>query len=46
MFLALEVHPVLAQSPDLTNNQLPTPGILGLVAIGVAGAVAIAKWRK
>ena len=42
--LALEAGPVLA-SPDLTAP-LPAPGILGLVAIGVAGAVAFAKWRK
>lgn len=30
----------------VTNHQAPGPGILGLVAIGVVGAIAIARWRK
>ena len=44
--VAFEAGPVLAQATDGAPNQLPAPAILGLVAIGVAGAVAIAKWRK
>ncbi len=28
------------------TNQAPGPGILGLVAIGVVGAIAIARLRK
>jgi hypothetical protein len=25
---------------------MPGPGVLGLVALGVIGAIAIARWRK
>jgi len=46
--LALQAGPVLAVpvTNDASTNQLPAPGILGLVVIGVAGAIAIAKRRK
>lgn len=31
---------------DATVGKLPAPGVLGLVAIGVIGAIALAKLRK
>ena len=31
---------------DTTSNGLPAPGVLGLVAIGVIGAIALARSRK
>ena len=37
--------PVLAGT-DTTSPTLPAPGVLGLVAIGVVGAIALARWRK
>ncbi len=27
-------------------NNLAAPGVLGLVAIGILGAIALARWRK
>jgi hypothetical protein len=39
---------LLASGVALAGNgtTAPGPGILGLVAIGVVGAIAIARWRK
>ncbi len=31
---------------DIVSNGLPAPGVLGLVAIGVIGAIALARSRK
>ena len=31
---------------DFTPNGLPGPGVLGLVAIGIIGAIALARLRK
>ncbi len=33
-------------TPDTTNGQLLAPGVLGLVAIGVIAAIALARSRK
>ena len=30
----------------ITDGNVPAPGILGLVALGVIGAIAIARYRK
>ena len=38
--------PVLAGLVDEAPNGLPAPGILGLVAIGIIGAIALARTRK
>ena len=37
--------PVLAGA-DQTGPTLPAPGVLGLVAIAVVGAIALARLRK
>ena len=37
--------PVLAGDAT-TEGKLPAPGILGLVAIGIVGAIALARSRK
>ena len=36
----------LAGGSDSTGVGLPAPGILGLIAFGVIGAIALAKSRK
>ncbi len=41
---AISAGPALAG--DTTGNGLPAPGVLGLVAIGVIGAIALARSRK
>lgn len=33
-------------APDVTIDKLPAPGVLALVAAGIAGAIALAKLRK
>ncbi len=38
--------PALAGTPDITIGKLPAPGVLALVAIGVIGAIALARSRK
>ena len=45
---SINIGPVLAQAgtPDQSGGNLPAPGVLGLVAIGVIGAIAIARSRK
>ena len=35
--------PVLA---SVTGPNLPTPGVLGIVAAGIVGAIALARTRK
>ena len=37
--------PVLAAG-DTTGDMLPGPGVLGLVAAGIIGTIALAKLRK
>ncbi len=42
--LTISAGPALAG--DTAPNGLPAPGVLGLVAIGVIGAIALARSRK
>ena len=44
--VALETGPALAQATDGSLDRLPGPAIIGLVAIGVVGAMALSKWRR
>ncbi len=41
----ISAGPALAGA-DLVIDRLPAPGVLGLVAIGVIGAIALARSRK
>ncbi len=41
---AISAGPALAG--DIVIGRLPAPGVLGLVAIGVIGAIALARSRK
>ncbi len=41
---ALAVCHISAECDDI--GQLPAPGVLGLVAIGIIGAIALARLRK
>ncbi len=41
---AISAGPALAGRPP--SAQLPAPGVLGLVAIGVIAAIALARSRK
>ncbi len=44
---AISAGPALAGSViDAVPNGLPAPGVFGLVAIGVIGAIALARSRK
>ncbi len=44
---AISAGPALAGfEGDTASNGLPAPGVLGLVAIGVIGAIALARSRK
>ncbi len=42
--------PALAQAdtmpPDMMVIELPGPGVLGLITIGIIGAIALARLRK
>ena len=42
----ISAGPALAGTPDQTGGTLPAPGVLALVAIGVIGAIALARSRK
>ncbi len=42
----ISAGPALAGVGDFVINGLPAPGVLGLVAIGVIGAIALARSRK
>ena len=42
----ISAGPALAGFMDTTNGTLPAPGVLALVAIGVVGAIALARSRK
>ena len=41
----ISAGPALAEF-DVTPNGLPAPGVLGLVAAGIIGAIALARSRK
>ena len=43
---AIEACPALAQGAPDSAGPLPAPGIFGLVVLGIAAAVGIARWRK
>jgi hypothetical protein len=38
--------PAMAGVADSSNDNLPGPGVLGLVAVAVVGAIAVARFRK
>ena len=40
------IAPVMAGEVDSCTETLTSPGVLGLVAMGVVGAIAIARSRK
>lgn len=46
MVLAASVAGVSPALASTTNGQLAGPSILGLVALGVVGAIAVARWRQ
>ncbi len=41
----ISAGPALAME-DLMMNELPGPGVLGLITIGIIGAIALARLRK
>ena len=42
----ISAGPALAVMEDFSMNELPGPGVLGLITIGIIGAVVIAKWWR
>ena len=42
----MESYPAFAQAADDAAAQLPGPGILGLVVLGIGAAAGIARSRK